>query len=265
MPGPAGQTMSDLTAAAAKLGVSEAIVKRSAEARAKATGSSVDEVLAAWAGGATVPTSPEPAASSQSPASTLEQPAPSRQQPAASQAAESPPPVQAPVTAPIGDGGLGAGSRRLETGESPPLLVGRRERLSLTVTGSIGLLVLSLLLGLFLPSAPQPANGVRSSKYAYSSAALRGQEVYSQQGCAACHTQLIRSVAPDANLGPVSLDDTNQVIGSRRIGPDLAAVGGRIADTAALLALLAGEGNHPSTSLSDADLSDLLAYLRESR
>jgi len=43
--------MSDLTAAAAALGVPEAIVRRSAEARAKATGASVDEVLAAWAGG----------------------------------------------------------------------------------------------------------------------------------------------------------------------------------------------------------------------
>ena len=46
--------MSDLTAAAAALGVPEAIVSRSAEARAKATGASVDEILAAWAGGAPV-------------------------------------------------------------------------------------------------------------------------------------------------------------------------------------------------------------------
>jgi mono/diheme cytochrome c family protein len=43
--------MSDLAAAAAALGVPEAIVRRSAEARAKATDTSVEEVLAAWAGG----------------------------------------------------------------------------------------------------------------------------------------------------------------------------------------------------------------------
>jgi hypothetical protein len=43
-----------LAAAASALGAPEAIVKRSAEARAKASGVSVDEILAAWAGGGTV-------------------------------------------------------------------------------------------------------------------------------------------------------------------------------------------------------------------
>jgi hypothetical protein len=52
-----------LAAAAQALSAPEAIVKRSAEARAKAGGMSVDEVLAAWAGGATVaPSTPAPAA-----------------------------------------------------------------------------------------------------------------------------------------------------------------------------------------------------------
>ncbi len=57
--------MSDLAAAAAALGVPEAIVRRSAEARAKATGATVDDVLTAWAGGGEVPetASPEPVAS----------------------------------------------------------------------------------------------------------------------------------------------------------------------------------------------------------
>lgn len=60
--------MSDLAAAAAALGVPEALVQRSAEARAKASGSSVDEILAAWAGGGSAPiASAEP-----SPASTPE-------------------------------------------------------------------------------------------------------------------------------------------------------------------------------------------------
>lgn len=47
-----GVGVSELLAAAARaLNAPEAIVKRSAEARAKATGMSFDEVLAAWAGG----------------------------------------------------------------------------------------------------------------------------------------------------------------------------------------------------------------------
>jgi MFS family permease len=51
-----------LAAAAQALNTTEAIVRRSAEARAKATGVSVDEVLAAWAGGGTVTASAAPAA-----------------------------------------------------------------------------------------------------------------------------------------------------------------------------------------------------------
>ncbi|MEX0797181.1 MAG: c-type cytochrome [Acidimicrobiia bacterium] len=47
--------MSDLAAAAAALGIPELLVQRSAEARAAETGASVEEVLAAWAGGESGP------------------------------------------------------------------------------------------------------------------------------------------------------------------------------------------------------------------
>lgn len=50
--------MSDLPDAAAALGIPEAIAQRSAEARAAATGSSVEEILAAWAGGGGAPSPP---------------------------------------------------------------------------------------------------------------------------------------------------------------------------------------------------------------
>jgi len=53
--------MSDLSAAAEALGIPEAIVQRSAAARAAETGTTVDEVLAAWASGGSVATSSEPA------------------------------------------------------------------------------------------------------------------------------------------------------------------------------------------------------------
>jgi len=51
-----------LVAAAAAMGLPEVLVQRSAEARAADTGASVDEILAAWAGGETVVASaaPEP-------------------------------------------------------------------------------------------------------------------------------------------------------------------------------------------------------------
>ncbi|MCA1735680.1 MAG: hypothetical protein LC739_06110 [Actinobacteria bacterium] len=63
--------MSDLAAAASALGAPEAIVRRSAEARAKASGISVDDILAAWAGGSSAPSATvEPAATESAPAST---------------------------------------------------------------------------------------------------------------------------------------------------------------------------------------------------
>ena len=54
----------NLSAAAEALGTPEAIVQRSATARAKADGVAVEEVLAAWAGGTSAPVaaSPEPVA-----------------------------------------------------------------------------------------------------------------------------------------------------------------------------------------------------------
>lgn len=58
--------MSDLSAAAAAMGVPESLVRRSAEARAKATGATVEDVLAAWAGGGQPP-APAPAAASPAP------------------------------------------------------------------------------------------------------------------------------------------------------------------------------------------------------
>lgn len=62
--------MSDLAAAAAALGVPEALVLRSAEARAKASGASVEEILAAWAGGGSAPgmSAPESAPHPEEPA-----------------------------------------------------------------------------------------------------------------------------------------------------------------------------------------------------
>ncbi|HJU80442.1 MAG TPA: c-type cytochrome [Acidimicrobiia bacterium] len=71
--------MSDLAAAAAALGIPEALVQRSAEARAKASGASVDEILAAWAGGGTAPAptpSPQPEVSPPEPVPSASPPEP---------------------------------------------------------------------------------------------------------------------------------------------------------------------------------------------
>lgn len=269
--------MSDLAAAAAAMGVPEALVKRSAEARARATGASVDEILAAWAGGGEAPAaSPTSSAAAAAPAAADQGDAGRQTLDASQELPDTPseadrPELVAAAAEPVPSSvsrlasGVSVPSRVAES-SAPPVLVGERQGVGVLMSGSLGLLVLSLLLAVFLPAMPQPGNGIRSSNHAFSSAAIDGRDVYASQGCAGCHTQLVRNVVTDVGLGPVTLDDTNQVIGYRRMGPDLSAVASRTDDTAALLALLAGDGDHPAaTGLSETDLANLVAYLREAR
>jgi mono/diheme cytochrome c family protein len=218
--------VTDFSAAAAALDVPESLVRRSAEARAKADNVSLDDLVAAWAGGGAAP---------------------------AAVSAPAAPEESAPSPEPVRSG-------------EPPVLVGATQSTGTVMAGAVGLLLLSILIGFLVPSLTQPENEVRSSNHAFSSTALDGQDIYLEMGCASCHTQLVRAVVADASLGPVTLADTNQVIGYRRIGPDLAAIGGRIESTERIVSLLNGEGRHPvAAGLSDEEVASLLAYLRESR
>jgi hypothetical protein len=93
-----------LSAAADTMKVPEPLVKRSAEARSKATGASLDEVLQAWAGGGPAPaaapaaaapaTQPEPEAVSPATPEPSPEPAPAA---AAASAASAPAPVMVAV------------------------------------------------------------------------------------------------------------------------------------------------------------------------
>ena len=92
--------MSDLSAAAEALGIPESIVQRSAAARAAETGMTVDEVLAAWAGGGSVAGSPPAAADDEAPAPT-EAEAASEEETPAPQTPEVPPPAGEETAAPL--------------------------------------------------------------------------------------------------------------------------------------------------------------------
>ena len=249
--------MTDFSAAAAALEVPEALVRRSAEARAKADNVSVDELVAAWAGGGSAPAAAAPARPAVPETEAPEPPVspPEEERTAAGEGAPLAPPAPvppSPVLEPVRSG-------------VPPVLVGANQSTSAVMAGAVGLLLLSILIGFLVPSLAQPENEVRSSNHAFSSTALDGQRIYLEMGCASCHTQLVRAVVADANLGPVTLADTNQVVGYRRIGPDLAAIGDRIESTEGIINLLNGEGRHPvAAGLSDEEVASLLAYLRES-
>lgn len=66
---------------------------------------------------------------------------------------------------------------------------------------------------------------------------LAGREIYMREGCFACHSQMIRTLADEVDrYGPYSrasesADDHPMLWGSKRTGPDLARIGGKYSDT----------------------------------
>ena len=260
--------MSEFLAAAAQVvGAPEELVQRSAEARADADGIPVEEVLKAWAGGGPTPTSPPgvemppppPAPADPAPAP----PAPAPPAPAAPAAPAAPvpmapvpqPAVQPPPPVAVADG-------------PPPVLTGRVDRPFRFFFGAGALLILCLVVTLVLPTLAGRGRGAIHSEIPYTAQALAGQSEYLTQGCAACHTQLVRPIVADAQLaaaagvGGVTLSDTNQVIGRQRYGPDLANVGARMSPEA-IGEVLSGEGGH--VTYRGDGLDSLVAYLMESR
>lgn len=239
------------------MGIPEALVERSVEARAAASGTSVDDLLAAWAGGEAAP---PPPATEEVPAepddSATEEPAPTepepqRQEPTPPEIVVDVPaePAQAPAPAPAGP-------------YKPPVLVGATDNPATVFAGAIFLFVIIVMVGLVGPSIPFDEPGARTSEIDFSSAALEGREIYLSVGCASCHTQMVRPIIADVGLGPVTLDDTNQVLGARRFGPDLADVGSRLTSSQ-IEATIGGLGTHPAQSLALDDLESLVAYLLE--
>src|SRR5690606_2514576 len=63
-----------------------------------------------------------------------------------------------------------------------------------------------------------------------------GRDIYVREGCYACHSQMIRTLADEVDrYGPYSLAvesqyDRPMLWGSKRTGPDLARLGGKYSD-----------------------------------
>lgn len=250
-----------LAAAAAAMKVPESMVKRSAEAKAKATGTSVDEILAAWAGGESAPSTPAPAAEAPEPTpepSSEPTSEPSVQAPEA----ETPEPAPAPDSAPTASPATPAGATAVMSPATPPVLEGRTDRPLLVMFGAVAALAMALLAGLVYPATPTEGNGVFSSAVPLSAEGLAGRDVYRSMGCGSCHTAIVRPLAIDAGLGPVTIDDSNQELGYRRLGPDLANVANRVEDGRMFAPVFAGAGGHPAfADLSDEDVRNLVEYL----
>jgi hypothetical protein len=249
---------SELVAALAEqFGASEALVQRSAEARAAASGSAIDAILAAWSGGAPAPAAPPDPAPAPTPEPEAAPPEPiATPEEVEEDAAEvAPPPVQAPIPA-----------------EPEPIPAGS---LNVMLLGSLVLFAIMFIATVIAPSSVGNAatlDAVRTIEL--SDAAADGRDVYLAEGCAFCHTQQVRPIVTDADLGIVTLSKSPLVPGLQRIGPDLAHIGSReksgnagwLAGYLDTPAAFRSNSEHPSFSyLSSRDLENLVTYLAESK
>ncbi len=252
--------MNDVNSVAEVMGIPAELVRRSADARATANGIPADEILAAWGGGASV--AAPPAASSDEP--SAEEPS-TETEPETQETQDAPPPPTPPPTpAPTPAASTPPTEvREAPVSSEPPVLVGARDNPWAVVAGAVGLFLAVVLLGLVGPAIPADAPGARSGDIQFSAAAEAGHDLYASLGCGACHTQMIRPLVADVGLGPVTLNDTDQVLGTRRFGPDLAEVGARLSGTQ-MEAIVRGSAGHPGHNLSADDMSELVAYLLES-
>ena len=186
--------MSELLSKVAEiLKAPEELVQRSAEARAEASGKSVDEVLQSWAGGEAIESSP---------------------------AAETPV-EEAPVEEVVEEAPVE------EVVEETPVEV-KKESSFVFISGVIAIAIFTYFFGYLFPKQ-QSENLVSESlnnTIEVSNEELKGAEIYNQLNCQSCHTQNVRVVIPDSQNGKVLKNKyaeqaVIQNTGLIRIGPDL--------------------------------------------
>ena len=183
------------------------LVQRSAEARAQASGVSVDDVLNSWAGGESVAASAAPAPKEEAPVEEVKEEAPEE------------------TTEELVE--------EIEAQEVVEEIV--EEVIELKKESSLAFISGVLLIGIFtfvfafvIPKN-QSISAVESSlnnSVSVSSEVLKGAEIYGELNCQSCHTQNVRTLIPDTQNGKVLKNKyANEAliknVGTIRLGPDL--------------------------------------------
>jgi len=239
------------------------LVQRSAEARAAASGTTVDAVLSSWAGGESV-TSAAPAAE-----------APKEETPVEEEVVEETPveeevveetPVEEEVVEITG-----------EVVEEEVLQEVEKESSLSFVGGVVAIAIFTFLLGFSIPKNQGIAEVTESLNNSVEATAdvLKGAQVYNELNCQSCHTQNVRALIPDTQNGKVlsnkfANEALIKAVGNLRTAPDLSTNNTREpTNNAQWLERYLKDSTsvnreipHPSyTFVSESDLEYLITYL----
>ena len=191
--------MSELLSKVAEiLKAPEELVQRSAEARAEASGKSVDEVLQSWAGGEAIESSAPAEATTEEV-------------------------VEEATTEEV----VEEATTEEEVVEEEPVEMEKESSFAF-IAGVISVAIFTYIFAFSIPkqqSETLVADSLNNS-FEITNEALKGAEVYNQLNCQSCHTQNVRVLIPDSQNGIVLKNkyaDKAVILntGLVRIGPDL--------------------------------------------
>ena len=207
--------MSELIAKVSEiLGIPETLVQRSAEARAEATGYTVEEILQSWAGGEAVASS-----------APVEEAPVAEETPVEEVKDEVVVAEETPVEEVKEEVVVAEEVEMVVEEESIEL---KKESSLVFISGVIGVALFTYFFAFVIPKN-QSADLVAESlnnEIVVSQEVLEGAKVYNDLNCQSCHTQNVRLLIPDSQNGKILKNKfANEIIikntGLLRLGPDL--------------------------------------------
>ena len=199
------------------------LVQRSAEARAQASGVSVDDVLNSWAGGESIAVGGAPAPKEEAPVEEVQEEAPVEE-------------VQeeAPVEE-VKEVAVEESTDHEVVEEIVEEVIKLENESSLAFISGVLLIGIFTFVFAFAIPKNQSISAVENSlnnSISVSSDVLRGAEIYGELNCQSCHTQNVRTLIPDTQNGKVlknkyASEALIRNVGSVRLGPDLSTSGTR--------------------------------------
>ena len=240
------------------------LVQRSAEARAAASGVSVDDVLNSWAGGESVATSAAPAPEKEAPVAEVVEETVEDTTVEVIEEAE-PQEVVEEIVEEVVE-------------EIVEEVVELKNESALSFISGVLLVGLFTFLFAFVIPKNQATDIVSDSlnnSVSASTEVIKGAEVYAELNCQSCHTQNVRTLIPDTQNGKVLKNKfANETlinnVGNIRLGPDLSTSATRepTNNSQWLTRYLSDSTSvnrdipHPSYDfLDDDDLEYLITYL----